>query len=112
MFPVGTFTTFATLPELKVVDSSYYTILESWQYFDRNPSYPYKNFIESVYEKKLQLKQDGNSMQLVLKIILNSIYGKTAQKIGMRIGNLFNTVIFAFITANYRSLPIIYNVIV
>ena len=109
MFPVGTFTTFATLEELKVADPSHYEIIESWQYFDRNPSYPYKDFIESIYDKRQQLKQDGNSMQLVLKLILNSIYGKTAQKIGNRIGNLFNPVICAQITGHARA--ILYNFI-
>ena len=104
MFPVGTFTTFATLEELKAVDPSYYEILESWQYLDRKPSYPYKDFIESVYEKRLKLKQEGNSMQLVLKVILNSIYGKTAQRIGHRIGNLFNPVICAQITGHTRAI--------
>src|SRR5438445_5982168 len=42
-------------------------------------------------------------MQLPIKIILNSIYGKTGQKINRIIGNLFNPVIFAFITGFTRS---------
>lgn len=42
-------------------------------------------------------------MQLPIKIILNSIYGKTGQKVEHVIGNLFNPVIFAFITGYTRA---------
>ena len=42
-------------------------------------------------------------MQFPIKIILNSIYGKTGQKINKIIGNLFNPVIFAFITGYTRA---------
>lgn len=43
-------------------------------------------------------------MQLPLKVILNSIYGKTAQRIGNRIGNLYNPVIWATITGHARAI--------
>ena len=42
-------------------------------------------------------------MQLPIKIILNSIYGKTGQKVNRIIGNLFNPVIFSFITGFARA---------
>lgn len=42
-------------------------------------------------------------MQLPIKIILNAIYGKMGQKQNRKIGNLFNPVIFAFITGFARS---------
>ena len=42
-------------------------------------------------------------MQLPIKIILNSIYGKTGQSVNHKIGNLFNPVIFAFITGFCRA---------
>ena len=42
-------------------------------------------------------------MQLPLKIILNSIYGKTGEITRGRIGNLFNPVIFATITGHARA---------
>lgn len=54
-------------------------------------------------EKRLELKQSGDPMQLPIKIILNSIYGKTGQKINRIIGNLFNPVIFSFITGFARA---------
>ena len=45
----------------------------------------------------------GNPLELPIKIILNAIYGKMGQKQNRRIGNLFNPVIFAFITGYARA---------
>ena len=104
MFPVGTFTTFATLQELKCVDPDYYEILESFQFIDKNPVYPYREFIQNAYHTRQKLKEDGNPLQLPLKVILNSIYGKTAQRVGNRIGNLYNPVICASITGHTRAI--------
>jgi len=102
-FPSGNFVTFATLEELKNVDSKNYAILDSWQYFDDNPTYPFKEFVEKFYNKRLELKNQGNPLQLPIKIILNAIYGKMGAKQNRRIGNLFNPVIFAFITGYARA---------
>ena len=51
----------------------------------------------------MKLKQQDNPLQLPIKIILNSIYGKTGQSVNHKIGNLFNPVIFAFITGFCRA---------
>jgi len=56
-----------------------------------------------MYAKRLHLKQNKNPLQLPIKIILNSIYGKTGERIRFKIGNLFNPVIFATITGITRA---------
>jgi len=104
IFPSGKFQTFCTLNELKACEKKYYSILDSWQYFDDNPFYPYKEFVESIYNKRLQLKNQNNPMQLPLKVILNSIYGKTAQRVRGRIGNLFCPIIASTITGTARAM--------
>jgi len=104
MFPVGTFTTFATLQELQSVDPDYYEILESFQYADKSPHYPYREFIQNAFHTRQKLKEDDDPLQLPLKVILNCIYGKTAQRIGNRIGNLYNPVICATITGHARAI--------
>ena len=105
IFPSGRFQTFCTLAELKACeDTSFYKILDSWQFVTSNPSYPYKEFVEDIYNKRLQLKQEKNPLQLPLKIILNSIYGKTAQRVKGRIGNLFCPVIASTITGTTRAM--------
>jgi len=102
-FPSGNFVTYTTLEELRNVDQKNYKILDSWQYFDDNPIYPFRNFIIKFYNKRKQLKAQGNPLQLPIKIILNAIYGKMGQKQNRKIGNVFNPVIFAFITGYARA---------
>ena len=105
IFPSGKFVTYCTLAELKACNNpKYYKVLESYQYFDDSPVYPYKKFVKSIYNKRMQFKMDDNPLQLPLKVILNSIYGKTAQRVGNRIGNLFSPVIASTITGMTRAM--------
>lgn len=90
--------------ELQACESpKFYQILESYQFVPSASAYPYQEYIENLYLKRLELKQKDDPLQLPIKIILNSIYGKTGQKKnGM--GNLFNPVIFVSITGVIRGL--------
>jgi len=104
VFPTGSFVTYCTLDELKACENpKWYKILDSWQYLDENPTYPYKKFIQKLYNKRLELKQQNNPLELPFKIILNAMYGKTGQRNGKKIGNLFNPIIFATITGKTRA---------
>lgn len=60
-------------------------------------------FINGLYNKRLELKQKNDPVQLPIKLILNAIYGKTGQKVNQVIGNLFNPVVFAYITGRTRA---------
>lgn len=40
---------------------------------------PFKDYIKTLYNKRLEYKKDNNSMQLVVKLLMNSLYGKFAQ---------------------------------
>ena len=92
------------MAELRACDDpSHYKILESYQYLDGNPVYPYEEFIKSTYQKGLLFEKQNNPLQLPLKIILNSIYGKTGEIVKGRIGNIFNPVMFSFITGHARA---------
>jgi hypothetical protein len=103
VFPSGKFITYVTLAELQNCPESWYKIRNSWQFVPSSDALPYREFIEGLYQKRLELKKNGSQMQLPIKIILNSIYGKTGQKINRIIGNLFNPVIFSFITGFARA---------
>lgn len=104
-FPSGKFITYCTLDELRACNEpKFYKILESYQYIDKNPDYIYRDFIKSLYGKRLEFKNQNNPLQLPLKIILNSIYGKTAQRVGNRIGNLFSPIIASQITGKARTM--------
>jgi len=103
IFPSGKFVTYCTLAELFACKNISYKILESFQFIPETKIYPFKEFIEKMYAKRLQLKQNYDPLQLPLKIILNSIYGKTGERVKGKIGNLFNAVLFATITGITRA---------
>jgi len=105
IFPSGIFQTYCTQAELQACkDNSLYRILEGYQFITHSDIYPYRKFINKLYKKRLELKQDNNPLQLPLKVILNSIYGKTAQRVGNKIGNLFCPVIASTITGMTRAM--------
>ena len=112
IFPSGKFDTFCTLSELKVCDPKFYKVIDAWQFIPNKETlgdikYPFKKFIEKLYRKRMRLKRQNDPMQLPIKIILNSMYGKTGQVYRNRIGNLYNPVIFSFITGTARAM--LYN---
>jgi len=106
-YPCGKFRTFVTLQELQMVAGDTkikYKILESHQFIPiKNCTYPFHEFIESEYYKRLELKNKKDPLQQAIKVVLNSIYGKTAQRTNNVIGNLFNPVIAASITGHTRA---------
>lgn len=107
IYPVGEFEPDVTLEELKAVDGDpriRYKILESYQFIpNKNCRYPFKKFIEDLYYKRLKLKEEDNPLERAIKIVLNSIYGKMAQRVNNRIGNIFSPVIASYITGFTRA---------
>ena len=105
-YPSGKFRTHVTLDELLMVKDDpeiKYKILESWQFIpNKNTTYPFKKFIKQQYYKRLELKEEHNPLEKAIKIVLNSIYGKMAQRTNNVIGNLFNPVIASYITGYTR----------
>ncbi|MCV0411259.1 DNA polymerase [Nitrosopumilus sp.] len=107
IYPSGEFETFVTLEELKAVigDSRIkYKIIESQQFIaNENCTYPFRDFVNSQYEKRMELQKEGNSLERAIKIILNSVYGKMAQRTNGVMGNLFNPIIASYITGFARA---------
>nr|WP_280924480.1 DNA polymerase [Nitrosopumilus ureiphilus] len=107
IYPSGEFETFVTLEELKaVVDDPRikYKIIESQQFIaNQNTTYPFKDFINSQYQKRLQLQKEQNVLERAIKIILNSVYGKMAQRTNGVMGNLFNPIMSSYITGFARA---------
>jgi len=103
IFPSGKFVTYCTLADLLACKNVKYKILESFQFIPDVLVFPFKDFIEKMYTKRVQLQQNDDPRQLPLKILLNSIYGKTGEKVNGRIGNLFNPVLFATIPGITRA---------
>lgn len=109
VFPSGKFVTYCTIDELRVCENpQFYKILYSWQFVPEDPYYyPYQKEIEALYDKRKKLKQQNDPLELPIKLVLNSFYGKTGEVIrrkGARLmGNLFNPVVFAHITGSTRA---------
>lgn len=58
------------------------TLLEGWEFIeDDSLDRPFA-WVEEVYETRAQWKRDGNASQMSLKLLLNSLYGKMAQRVG------------------------------
>lgn len=55
-------------------------ILEGWIYHE-DGSRPFE-WVDDVYERRARWKRDGNPSQIALKLLLNSMYGKFAQRVG------------------------------
>jgi hypothetical protein len=107
IYPVGDFETFVTLEELKAVKGDTrisYEILDSLQFIpDKDCTYPFKKFIEDQYYLRLRLKKNKDPLERAIKVVLNSIYGKTAQRINNVMGNIYNAAIAAYITGYARA---------
>ncbi len=65
-------------PEAELVDQTY--IKEGWV-FRGNQERPFA-WVQDLYSQRLEWIEQGISAERTLKLILNSLYGKTAQRIG------------------------------
>lgn len=54
-------------------------IIDGWEFYADEIVYPFKQ-IEELYKKRNEIKKKDPALQLTLKIIMNSLYGKTAEK--------------------------------
>lgn len=85
-------------------------VFEGW-YIRCKDEYPYKKEIERLYRLKAEYKGKDDMQYLLVKILLNSLYGKFLQitevfdkdfQSHFRAGMLFNPVYAAYITAGTR----------
>ena len=60
-------------------------ILGGWVFHSDSTREPFA-FVREYYEKRAQWKREGNSAQRALKLALNSLYGKMAQRSGWQEG--------------------------
>src|SRR5690606_12960194 len=60
----------------------YAEILEGWE-FESDGTTPFE-WVGDVYQTRAQWKQEGNPSQIALKLLMNSMYGKFAQRVGFK----------------------------
>lgn len=63
-----------------LLNSEHAEVIEGWEYLGAN-SRPFA-WVEDMYEQRREWKAQGNPQQLALKLCMNSLYGKMAQRVG------------------------------
>jgi hypothetical protein len=68
--------------ELRESLKNEYEILKVYEniYYTKN-CFPFKNYIEDLYKLRKEYKKENNSMELCVKLLMNSLYGKFGSKI-------------------------------
>jgi len=103
--PRGRFLTFCTSDELRVAIKYYDIKLHSVKghYFipDNFQDKTFSKVVQEMYKQRLKQKDEGQKS--IYRIIINSLYGKTAQ-IKPRATNFFSPVVCSYITGKCRSM--------
>jgi len=69
-------------PEVSLIwNDPRYTIVEGWEFIPASLERPFK-WVADMFEQRLEWQREGNSAEYALKIALNSLYGKMAQRVG------------------------------
>jgi len=59
-----------------------FTIHEGWEWHPRNPHERPFEFVRTMFDKRREWQAAGNKAEYALKLALNSLYGKMAQRVG------------------------------
>ena len=77
IFPTGRIEGWFYSPELNLVKNNVIEIKEAYSF---ECDYLFKSFVDHYWRLRKELKEQGNGLESVYKLILNSLYGKFAQK--------------------------------
>jgi hypothetical protein len=81
MFPTGTWSGWYVNAELRKAELMGYKIrnVRKSIYYTEN-YFPFADYVKDLYEQRLLYQAEGSPMEVVAKLLLNSLYGKFAQK--------------------------------
>jgi len=80
IFPIGNFKGTYNNVELRKALQLGYKITPLKQIVYTEMFYPFKTYVEHFYNQRLLYKSQGSNMELIMKLLLNSLYGKFAQR--------------------------------
>lgn len=106
LYPNGKFKQYLIKSEIDFINNNFdntsIKIIKGYEFYPKELKYPLKDEIEFLYKWKESEKDED--IRYVVKIILNSLYGKTIQTVGdgHRTGKLFNPIYASIITAKTR----------
>lgn len=99
IFPYGKFSGFYHHVEIrKAIENSYKILSIGKQYYYTNNIFPFKRYVSDLYALRLKYKREGSPMEVVVKLCLNSLYGKFGAKYLEK-----DTIIFDDLTASELS---------
>ncbi len=93
---------YATQQEIEKFGIDNFEVLDGWVYYPDEQVKPFKNLIDKLYQIKKESKGKDPTMYWLVKVIINSIYGKFVQTRGGKVGDLFNPIWGSVITTNTR----------
>lgn len=80
LFPIGIFYGWHTHAELRKAIEIGYKIEVIKTIYYKETFNPFYEFVEDLYRKRMEYKKEKSILELPMKILLNSLYGKFAQK--------------------------------
>jgi hypothetical protein len=75
---IGTFTHYELNYAIKNLGYKIHKI--NWSIIYTKTFYPFKNYVIDIYNRRMILKKQDSSMEIIFKLFLNSLYGKFGQK--------------------------------
>ena len=86
IFPYGSFKAWYTHLELRKAMSIGYEVKPiKTHYYPLKNITPFKEFVDFLYSKRLEFQKNNDPMEIVVKLLLNSLYGKFGQKFTDRV---------------------------
>jgi len=81
LFPTGDFRGWYTHIEIRKAVQEGYTIKKVHKcYYYKETCRPFEKYVTDLYKLRLKYKAEGNAMESVVKLCMNSLYGKFGQK--------------------------------
>ncbi len=81
LFPYGNFRGWYSHVELRKAIELGYVIKKIYTtYYFKENCLPFYHYVYDLYKRRKELKEDGSSVEQVVKLLMNSLYGKFGQK--------------------------------
>jgi hypothetical protein len=104
IYPNGIFPIYLNSHEIEFINKNFpsieITIRNGYEFYPDRLEYPFKEEIERLY--KWKESEPDPDIKYAVKILLNSLYGKTIQAVGGRTGKIFNPIYATLITSDTR----------
>ena len=81
IFPTGEWTAWYSHAEIRKAITLGYKFPKVWKtYYYKKTCQPFNSYITDLYKKRLEHKAEGSVVEMVDKLLMNSLYGKFGQK--------------------------------